>query len=375
MEVRVESAAGFELPTGCYVGVRVGDVLKQGRYEPQRSYHFPAVDRRRNAKIDIYRHVGSCIVGVDPDAKSMQEVNVASNDPTIPGMKLKVNVQSSVVDVAKQRANRTQAVKSQAKEYLSKFSIEEKLSEAVKALLKAQPADPTAFLCSHLSNNSAGFSAPTSPTGAFAPQARPNVGQSLGKAFVQQSKPKIGAPLGKPSGQAISVKPFSGYYSANCLPNVAASCMNNIYNKFPSAAKRLKPMVAEKAKKMAVGTARYYSAAILPNIPPAAWNSVWMKFPAAAKRLQPAGEGNEALDGLRTQARDLLVKASGDGGLAAALNDVRAESDKNAWASKPSIGTWLAKPQQLKKVQPFCKKPSVGSWLMYPPARDPEPAR
>jgi len=76
-----------------------------------------------------------------------------------------------------------------------------------------------------------------------------------------------------------------------------------------------------------------------------------MKFPAAAKRLQPTGEGNEALDGLRTQARDLLVKASGDGGLAAALNDVRAESDKNAWASKPSIGTWLAKPQKLKKVR------------------------
>jgi len=151
MELRVESAQGYRLPNDCYVGIRVGDVLKQGRYEPQRCYHFPQVDRRRNAKIDIYQHIGSCIVAVDPDTKAQHEVNVSSADPSMPGAKLLVNVQSRTDDSSKQqRDERTKALKNQAKEYLSKHSIEERLSEAVKALLKEQPEDPTLFLCNHL---------------------------------------------------------------------------------------------------------------------------------------------------------------------------------------------------------------------------------
>jgi len=151
MELRVESAQGHRLPNDCYVGIRVGDVLKQGRYEPQRCYHFPQVDRRRNAKIDIYQHIGSCVVAVDPDTKAQHEVNVSGADPSMPGAKLLVNVQSRSDDSSKQqRDERTKALKNQAKEYLSKHSIEERLSEAVKALLKEQPEDPTLFLCNHL---------------------------------------------------------------------------------------------------------------------------------------------------------------------------------------------------------------------------------
>lgn len=164
----MESSAGYDVPPGCYVGVRVGDVLKQGRYEPQRCYHFPSMERRRNAKIDVYRHVGSCIIAVDPDATSSHEVNVASTDPTVPEMRLKVNVQSSTADAGKQREARTKAVKNQAKDYLTKFSIEEKLSDAVKALLKEQPADPTEFLCRFLQG---GGSAATSPVAGGIKQA------------------------------------------------------------------------------------------------------------------------------------------------------------------------------------------------------------
>jgi len=39
--------------------MRVGrDELPEiARYEPQRCYNFPQLDRRRNAKVDIYQHV------------------------------------------------------------------------------------------------------------------------------------------------------------------------------------------------------------------------------------------------------------------------------------------------------------------------------
>lgn len=32
--------------------------VSESRYEPQRCYNFPQLDRRRNAKVDIYQHVG-----------------------------------------------------------------------------------------------------------------------------------------------------------------------------------------------------------------------------------------------------------------------------------------------------------------------------
>eukprot|EP00933_Yihiella_yeosuensis_P041269 TRINITY_DN35685_c0_g1_i1.p1 TRINITY_DN35685_c0_g1~~TRINITY_DN35685_c0_g1_i1.p1 ORF type:complete len:285 (+),score=61.10 TRINITY_DN35685_c0_g1_i1:175-1029(+) len=150
MELRVETSEGYSMPNGCYVGVRVGDVLKQGRYEPQRCYHFPQVDRRRNAKIDIYQHVGYCVVAVDPDTKSSHELSVTGTNPSLPSTKIKVSVSSKSDESKQHREERTKALKNQAKDYLSKHSIEERLSDAVKALLKEQPTDPTEFLCRFL---------------------------------------------------------------------------------------------------------------------------------------------------------------------------------------------------------------------------------
>eukprot|EP00439_Symbiodinium_sp_Y106_P086929 s485_g37.t1 len=163
MELKVEAVEGFSLPNNCFIGVRVGDVLKQGRYEPHRCYHFPQLERRRNAKVDIYQHVGTCIVAVDPDTKSSHdsrqerlEVAVTSMDPSLPGSRIRVNVEAKMEDGKANREERAKALKVQARDYLTKHNIEEawlnsvRLSEAVKALLKEQPADPTSFLCTHL---------------------------------------------------------------------------------------------------------------------------------------------------------------------------------------------------------------------------------
>jgi len=170
MELRIESAEdSSQLPSGCFVGVRIGETLKQGRYEPQRCYHFPQVDRRRNAKIDLYQHVGTCTVAVDPDAKSNHDVAVTSTNPSWPGLRLKVHVQSKSDDTEKkQREQRVKSLKTQANDYLSKHNIEERLSEAVKALLKEQPSDPTEFLCRALRVDGAPAAA-----NAIAPVAAP----------------------------------------------------------------------------------------------------------------------------------------------------------------------------------------------------------
>lgn len=150
MELKVEAVEGFSLPNNCFIGVRVGDVLKQGRYEPHRCYHFPQLERRRNAKVDIYQHVGTCIVAVDPDTRSSHEVAVTSMDPSLPGSRIRVNVEAKMEDGKANREERAKALKVQARDYLTKHNIEVRLSEAVKALLKEQPADPTSFFCTHL---------------------------------------------------------------------------------------------------------------------------------------------------------------------------------------------------------------------------------
>jgi hypothetical protein len=131
----------------------VGDLLKQGRYEPKRCYDFPQIDRRRNAKIDVYQHIGSCLVAVDPEMTSEHSVGLTAMDPAFSGIRMKVQVMPKGAKAAnnkQQREERAKVLKAQAKEYLSAHAIEERLAEAVKALLQQQPAAPTEFLCRHL---------------------------------------------------------------------------------------------------------------------------------------------------------------------------------------------------------------------------------
>lgn len=192
MEVRVESAEGCSMPSGCFVGVRIGETLKQGRYEPQRCYHFPQVDRRRNAKIDVYQHVGSCTVAVEPDAKSNHDVAVTSTNPSWPGLRLNVSVQSKAdADTEKkQREQRVKTLKNQANDYLARHNIEERLSEAVKSLLKEQPADPTEFLCRMLRSDSLAPEQLASPQQKSAQKPPPQPVQQVSAQPLQQSAPK-----------------------------------------------------------------------------------------------------------------------------------------------------------------------------------------
>ncbi|CAJ1349630.1 unnamed protein product [Effrenium voratum] len=150
MEIHVESPNADMLPKSCYVSVRVGEVLKQGRYEPKRAYNFPAIDRRRDVRVDVYQHVGSCLLAAEPDSTSVHDVFATSTHPDFPAMKFKVSVSTRSEEVQKSKVDRATKMKGKAKEYLGSHRIEEKLSEAVKALLKEQPAEPLDFICKYL---------------------------------------------------------------------------------------------------------------------------------------------------------------------------------------------------------------------------------
>eukprot|EP00435_Cladocopium_sp_Y103_P013307 s820_g3.t1 len=86
MEVLVEAAG--EVPQGCFVAVRLGENLKQRRFNKSTAkYYFPlpqdgssAGEEKGKARIDVYQLVGTCSVHVDPAANGTEEVNAISGD-------------------------------------------------------------------------------------------------------------------------------------------------------------------------------------------------------------------------------------------------------------------------------------------------------
>lgn len=151
MEIRLEAADGCKMPAGSFLAVKLGDVLKQGRYEPSRTYQFAEADKRRHAKIDLFKHVGSSVVLVSPDAgPNTSEVFIDSGDPLIEKVRLKVDMKPNSVQKNKAAEPVKQAVRTNVETYLSKHGIQEKLSDAVKLLLQEQPEDPVEFICCQL---------------------------------------------------------------------------------------------------------------------------------------------------------------------------------------------------------------------------------
>eukprot|EP00927_Polykrikos_kofoidii_P055011 TRINITY_DN49329_c0_g1_i1.p1 TRINITY_DN49329_c0_g1~~TRINITY_DN49329_c0_g1_i1.p1 ORF type:complete len:385 (-),score=48.92 TRINITY_DN49329_c0_g1_i1:81-1100(-) len=300
------------MASGCYVGVRVGDVLKQGRYEPQRVYHFPSVERRRNAKIDLYQHMGSCLVSVDPDTRAMHEVAVTKNDPRASPLRLKVNVQAASADIGKQREKRAQAVKCQAKEYLAKHGIEDRLSEAVKALLKLQPNDPTDFLCRYLR----GDSQPQDGKHSL-------VADKLSPVKNASPPQRRDQSVARSAPMPMTLIPFRSYYSNNVRKVCAKSFWDSAFAKFPSWRAALAQGGASKDFGcLRAETYKILSQACLDGSLSKAFSDVRQEN--KAKTLQPT-VGVDEMRALRLRACDLLRMASMDGELCKVLSRVSTE--------------------------------------------------
>jgi hypothetical protein len=188
MELRLQVVEGCQMPVGSYVAVKLGDVLKQGRYEPMRAYQFPSVDKRRYAKIDVFKHVGTSAVMVNPDdMENVSEISVTSSDPTFENLRLKVEMKNNAVNAPKKNTGpagppMATAMRSQAQDYLSKHGIEEKMSGCIRKLLQEKPDDPIDFVCTYLR--------PLSPRAPLASAHALDVsGQSKVEASAQTSLP------------------------------------------------------------------------------------------------------------------------------------------------------------------------------------------
>jgi len=330
MEVRVEAAPGTDMPVGCHISVRVGDVLKQGRYEPQRCYNFTQPERRKNAKIDIYQHIGTAVVAVDPDAKSQHEVKVSANEPAANGMRLQVHVQSKAPGAVTKppREERVVAMKSKAKEYLTSHRIEERLSEVVKALLKEQPPDPTEFLCRKLREDNPEDLKPAAtnmgsvqkqmPVLPFAGYYQRYMKKCVMPASAYSAFPAKGSgrPAAPSNEKQTPMFPFTGYYQRYVKKCVIPA---SAYHAFPPKGSGRPVAPSNEKHTPVVPFSGYYQRYVKKCVMPA---SAYRAFPPKGSG-RPAALSAEHMARLRKEACSSLNNACDSGELKRVLSEAR----------------------------------------------------
>lgn len=162
LELHVSAAKGFHLQDDCFVAVKLGDVLKQGRYRPDRPYRFPADSspgphKPRIGRIDLFKQIGSCRIEA---SAGEHEVWVESTDPRDRGQMMNLKLRVAVGKIgahpnslqpAHAHAAKKEAESNQdGKVYLKDSNMEELLSNVVKAVLRERPQNPRQFMIDHL---------------------------------------------------------------------------------------------------------------------------------------------------------------------------------------------------------------------------------
>jgi len=232
----METADGCKMPPSTYVSVRLSDTLKQGKYDPNRSYKFDNFkDRRRQAKIDIFRLVGSSGVMVSADeVQRISEVMVSSNDPIINDLRLKVTAKQANANKAGTKPIaplKKDKVRRQAEQYLEKHRVQEKVSSAMQHLLQKQPEDPIDFLCSYLQSLKEPKPVPQSmPEATPAPKVTPAYVRAPALAAANTYYRRLRSELAPDNAGA--------YYSQHVLPAVLPPALSTkMYSRFPDPRK------------------------------------------------------------------------------------------------------------------------------------------
>lgn len=189
VELKLEALDFDGSSNDTYIAVRVGESQKLSRLSALRNFKFPqsAVADRKWGKVDIFRKVGSASIGIrnDPDMM-VQDLAVPCEGKN---MNLRVTLQSAaaapVADIPSGKELASKAVV-EAKGYLVQHNLEMLLSDAMQAVLREKPANPSQFLAERLAGSANTYPqrAQTAPGGSrSAGAAKPDT-----EALRQQAK-------------------------------------------------------------------------------------------------------------------------------------------------------------------------------------------
>ncbi|CAK9073496.1 unnamed protein product [Durusdinium trenchii] len=209
MEVVVQAAS--EVPQGCFVSVRLGEHLKQRRFNKNTAtYYFPAVEDKGKARVDVYQLVGTCSIPIDPAVAETKEVSVIGSDPDSEVLKLRVSTANKEIkaeDTQRQRQEIETETKDAAVGYLAKHGIEQKLSECLRTMLRMKPEEPIDFMCKFLTG------------GKFVPEES--------SSPVQQGKPEAPPAPTAPPAETAPPTPAAGPPEA-AQPDARAALMKSV---------------------------------------------------------------------------------------------------------------------------------------------------
>jgi len=145
-------ALGFEETGDTFVAVRVGDSQKLARLSGERNFKFPqsAVGERKFGKVDVFKKVGTASIGLrHEDGMSVQEFDVACNSGTNINFRLKLADPSANAEKPPSKDAIEQGM-AEVKEYLQTHNLEMLLSDAMQAVLRERPANPSEYLAERI---------------------------------------------------------------------------------------------------------------------------------------------------------------------------------------------------------------------------------
>ncbi|CAE7303505.1 ODA11 [Symbiodinium natans] len=399
VDISLQAVDGDSLPKDLYLSLRVGEQQKFSKANCARTYKFSSSPERRYGKIELYRRVGVSTVSLDGEHfQGAHELAIQVEDERMQNKEVRyhfclggagslpaptVTNEVAQSDSAKQSsANPKQSSEKvlQAREYLQHHQLEQRLSDAMQAVLRERPEDPAAFIAKKLQTKSGVLKKVEEPKPE---QAKPEPVKAVPQPSAEKvpAKPEPPAPPAAPVKSPVSARsavardpPAQASCSFPLLPSVAtwlAAKPYRILAESPTASPAASPAANPEPFAQLPSVATWLAAKPYPVFedapvanpkPPAAPTKA--QIPSAAANPVPAAPP---------------TKESSTQPPAAAAKPVPppAAPTKGSFAKLPSVATWLvAKPAPLFAANPmpimppthpakssFAQLPSVGTWL------------
>jgi len=159
MEVCFNAVEDQSIPANLFVAMRIGDVQKQAKHAPSRTFNFPAQDDARGknsfGRIEVFQRIGSMNVRLDGSG-DLNDLNVPLDgfDPLKFRWSTKGNVAESAASPEKTRSPekklRSKERMQEAQNYIARHNLEDALAEAMRQVIRDRPDDPTKFLSTQM---------------------------------------------------------------------------------------------------------------------------------------------------------------------------------------------------------------------------------
>lgn len=169
VEITFDAVAAHAVPKDLYLSMRIGETQKFAKAHQSKIFKFPgaSVNERRWAKLEIYKRVGVCSLDVEPaKLQGTHEVMVQVDDNRIADNMMKYHVNVSPSTGTKRSVYEEERLDSHgeamndkvlsAHDYLDKYQLEQRISDAMRAVLRDRPEEDPGVLVANMLLSGAG---------------------------------------------------------------------------------------------------------------------------------------------------------------------------------------------------------------------------